>query len=41
MQDVFISYARKDKEFVRRLHAALIEAGRDSWVNWEDIPPDD
>jgi WD40 repeat protein len=39
MQDIFISYARKDKEFVRRLHAALAEAGRDSWVDWEDIPP--
>jgi len=39
MQDVFISYARKDKEFVRQLHAALAAAGRDSWVDWEDIPP--
>ncbi len=39
MADVFISYSRKDANFVRRLHAALTAAGRDSWVDWEDIPP--
>jgi hypothetical protein len=37
--DVFISYSRKDSAFVRRLHEALTAAGRDSWVDWEDIPP--
>jgi WD40 repeat protein len=36
---VFISYAREDRNFVRRLHRALDESGRDSWVDWEDIPP--
>jgi WD40 repeat protein len=35
---VFISYSRKDKEFVRRLHAALKGHGIDAWVDWEDIP---
>jgi hypothetical protein len=34
----FVSYARKDKGFVLRLHAALETAGRDSWVDWQDIP---
>src|SRR5712691_10046962 len=39
MTDVFISYSRKDKEFVRKLHDALREARRELWVDWEDIPP--
>ena len=38
MSDVFISYSRKDKDFVRRLHDALSKANRESWVDWEDIP---
>lgn len=38
MSDVFISYSRKDAEFVRRLYDALKIAGRDVWVDWEDIP---
>jgi hypothetical protein len=38
MADVFISYAREDDGFVRRLHAALETAGRDSWVDWQKIP---
>jgi len=37
--DVFISYSRRDAEFVRWLHGSLTEAGRDVWVDWEDIPP--
>lgn len=36
--DVFISYSRRDKEFVRQLFAALEAEGRDAWVDWEDIP---
>jgi WD40 repeat protein len=39
MADVFISYSRKDKEFVRRLHDALSGRNRDAWVDWEDIRP--
>ncbi len=42
MPDVFISYSRKDGEFVNRLYDALIASGRtdkDIWVDWEDIPP--
>ena len=38
MADVFISYSRKDKEFVRSLHEALARHNRDTWVDWEDIP---
>jgi WD40 repeat protein len=38
MPDVFISYSRKDKEFVRRLHDALKASKRDIWIDWEDIP---
>ncbi|RMF78501.1 MAG: TIR domain-containing protein, partial [Chloroflexi bacterium] len=38
MTDVFISYSRKDTEFVRRLHGVLSQLGRDVWVDWEDIP---
>ena len=36
-QEVFISYSRKDKEFVRRLHEALSRRDREAWVDWEDI----
>lgn len=39
MAEVFISYAREDQAFVRRLHAALHDAGREAWVDWEGIPP--
>ena len=38
MADVFISYSRKDKEFVHGLHQALEARDRDAWVDWEDIP---
>lgn len=38
MTDVFISYSRKDADFVRRLHTALAADQRDTWVDWEDIP---
>src|SRR5262245_53008928 len=37
MQDVFISYSRTDAAFVRRLHDALIERGKDVWMDKEDI----
>lgn len=38
MADVFISYSRKDKDFVRKLHENLSKQERDVWVDWEDIP---
>src|SRR4029453_15253917 len=38
-QEVFISYSRKDKEFVRRLHEALNRRDREAWVDWEAIRP--
>ena len=39
MIDVFISYARADKDFVRKLHQGLEETNREIWIDWEDIPP--
>src|SRR5215475_8119805 len=36
-QDVFISYSRKDKDFVHRLDEALKSRGREAWVDWEGI----
>src|SRR5438067_359510 len=36
--DAFISYSRKDKEFVHKLHDALAAQKRDLWVDWDDIP---
>ena len=41
MADTFISYAREDTEFVRRLVAALTAAKREPWVDWEGIVPAD
>ena len=38
MPDVFISYSRRDLEFVKELHAALVSRDKDIWVDWEDIP---
>jgi TIR domain len=39
MADVFISYSRRDEPFVRRLREALATAGKDVWVDKEDIGP--
>jgi WD40 repeat protein len=39
MPDLFISYSRKDKDFVRRLDQALRSRGREPWVDWADIRP--
>jgi Tol biopolymer transport system component len=38
MSDVFISYSRKNSDFVRRLHQGLAQLQRDAWVDFEDIP---
>ena len=34
-QQVFISYSRKDNEFVRRLDEELKRRDRKAWVDWE------
>src|SRR5215468_10822872 len=39
MPDLFISYSRKDKDFVQRLDESLKSRGREAWVDWEDIRP--
>jgi hypothetical protein len=39
MAELFISYAREDKEFVRRLHRALEAKGRKVWIDLESILP--
>jgi WD40 repeat protein len=41
LADVFISYAREDRDVVRRLTAILESRGRQSWVDWQDIEPSD
>lgn len=38
MTDVFISYSRKDVDFVRRLFDAFEAAGLSSWIDFDDIP---
>ena len=40
-QEVFISYSRKDTDFVRRLDEELKRRNREAWVDWEGIPPGD
>jgi len=37
MSDVFISYSRKDKDFVQVLHNALIASKREIWIDWDSI----
>ena len=37
--DIFVSYSRRDKDFVRQLWEALAQANQDAWVDWDDIPP--
>jgi hypothetical protein len=41
MPRAFISYSRKDTEFVRRLYQAFELQGLSGWVDWEGIPPAD
>lgn len=36
--NVFVSYSRRNKEFVQELHGALEATGREVWVDWENIP---
>ena len=36
--DVFISYSRKNVDFVRHLYQELEAVGKASWVDWDSIP---
>src|ERR1700753_1122963 len=38
MAQVFISYSRKDKDFVSKLYDALVAQQREAWIDWKDIP---
>ena len=38
-RSVFISYSRKNKEFVRKLNDSLDSSEIEAWVDWEGIPP--
>ena len=38
MADVFVSYSRRDSEFVRRLADSVSERGKDVWLDTEGIP---
>jgi WD40 repeat protein len=35
----FVSYAREDIAFIRRLDGALRARGKSTWIDWKDIPP--
>ena len=39
MSQLFISYSRKDINFVRKLFGALQAEKREAWVDWKSIPP--
>ena len=39
MSDVFISYSRRDIDFVRDLFGQLQAHDREPWADWQDIPP--
>ena len=39
MPGVFISYSRRDRDFVQRLHDAFTAREYEVWVDLEDIPP--
>ena len=39
MPDIFVSYSRRDEDFVRTLVQALEERGKDVWRDKDDIPP--
>lgn len=39
MSDIFISYSRRNSDFVRQLYEKLISQDLKVWVDWNDIPP--
>lgn len=38
ISDVFISYSRKDSQFVETLNNGLVSGGKKVWIDWKDIP---
>lgn len=38
MSDVFISYSRDDKDFVKQLREAFLQKQQDVWIDWDSIP---
>ncbi len=38
MVDVFISYSRREGEFVQRLNTAFDDVNRVVWIDWQSIP---
>src|SRR5947207_13400350 len=39
MPDIFIPYARENRDFVHRLDESLKSQGRETWADWEGIRP--
>ncbi|MBI5951323.1 MAG: toll/interleukin-1 receptor domain-containing protein [Chloroflexi bacterium] len=39
MNQLFISYSRKDTEFARKLTDKFAGQNMETWVDWQDIPP--
>jgi hypothetical protein len=39
MADVFISYSRRDTDFVKVLCAALEASEKETWIDWQGIAP--
>ena len=39
MNQLFISYSRKDVDFARRITERFEAEGLEAWVDWQDIPP--
>lgn len=37
LNDIFITYSRRDIQFVERLHYSLKKSGHDAWIDFEDI----
>jgi WD40 repeat protein len=39
VSEIFLSYSRRDADFVRRIFDGLQQVGRSAWVDWAGIPP--
>jgi hypothetical protein len=38
MAHIFVSYSRKDIDFVGKIVQALVEKDLDTWIDWKSIP---